>query len=90
MISPQLKTGIPEYQALAFRLMGLSHRTRFAWKVCGRLNHRLNFERLVTDSGEGVCVDPGEREAILGTGGPGPPEKGKGQQLAPDSGGEGM
>jgi hypothetical protein len=43
----------------------------------------------VTDSGEGVCVDPGEREAILGTGEPGPPEKGKGQQLAPDSGGEG-
>jgi hypothetical protein len=34
-------------------------------------------------------VDPGEKEAILGTGGPGPPEKGKGQQLAPDSGGEG-
>jgi hypothetical protein len=33
-------------------------------------------------------VDPEEREAILGTGGPGPPEKGSGQQLAPDSGGE--
>ncbi len=38
---------------------------------------------------EGVCLDPEGREAILGTGGPGPPEKGKGQQLAPDSGGEG-
>ncbi len=41
------------------------------------------------DSGEGVCVDPGERKAILGTGGSGPPERGKGQQLAPDSGEEG-
>jgi hypothetical protein len=50
----------------------------------------LNLQNnIVTDSGEGVCVDPGKREAILGTGGPGPPEKGKGQQLAPDSGGEG-
>ncbi len=47
------------------------------------LNQNIIF---VTDGGEGVCVDPGEREAILGTGGPGPPEKGKGQQLAPDSG----
>ncbi len=45
---------------------------------------------LVTDSWEGACVDPGGREAILGAGGgPGPPERGKGQQLAPDSGGEG-
>jgi hypothetical protein len=43
----------------------------------------------VTDSGEEVCVDPEEREAILGTVGPGPPEKRRGQQLAPDSGGEG-
>jgi hypothetical protein len=42
---------------------------------------------IVTDSEEGVCVDPGERDAILGTGGPGPPEKGEGQQLVPDSGG---
>jgi hypothetical protein len=50
----------------------------------------LNLQNnIVRDSGEGVCVDPGEREAILGTGGPGPPEKGKGQQLAPESGGEG-
>jgi hypothetical protein len=44
---------------------------------------------VVADSGEGVCVDPGEEGAILGTGGPGPPERGKGRQLAPDSGGEG-
>ncbi len=43
---------------------------------------------LVADSGEGVCVDPGEKEAILETGGPSPPEKGKGRQLAPDSGRE--
>ncbi len=43
----------------------------------------------VTDSEEGVCVDPGEKGAILETGGPGPPERGKGWQLAPDSGGEG-
>ncbi len=41
----------------------------------------------MTDSGEQVCVDPEEREAILGMGGPGPPGKGRGQQLAPDSGG---
>jgi hypothetical protein len=32
-------------------------------------------------------VDPGEREAILGMGGPDPPEKGKGQQLVLDNGG---
>ncbi len=32
-------------------------------------------------------MDPGERDAILGTGRPGPSEKGKGQQLVPDSGG---
>jgi hypothetical protein len=44
-------------------------------------------ERIVTDSEEGVCVDPGERDAILGTGGPGPPGKGEEQQLLPDSGG---
>jgi hypothetical protein len=50
------------------------------------LNQNIIF---VTDGEEGVCVDPEEREAILGTGGPGPPEKGKGQQLAPDSGGGG-
>ncbi len=29
-------------------------------------------------------MDPGEKGAILGTGGPGPPERGKGRQLAPD------
>ncbi len=41
---------------------------------------------VVPDSGKGVCVDPGEKEAILG---PGPPGGGKGWQLAPDSRGEG-
>jgi hypothetical protein len=50
---------------------------------------RWLMELHVTDSEEGVCVDPGEREAILGTGEPGPPEKGKGRKLVPDSGGEG-
>ncbi len=43
----------------------------------------------VTDSGKGVCVDPGEKGAILETGGPGLPGGEKGQQLAPDSRGEG-
>ncbi len=41
----------------------------------------------VTDSVEGVCVDSGEKEAILETGGPGPPGGEKGGQLASDSGG---
>jgi hypothetical protein len=44
--------------------------------------------RTVTDSGEGVCVDPGEKGAILEAGGPGPPGGGNGWQLASDSGGE--
>jgi hypothetical protein len=44
----------------------------------------------LADSGEGVCADPGEKGAILETGGSGPLERGKGRQLAPDSGGEGM
>ncbi len=42
------------------------------------------------DSVEGVCVDPGEREAILrarGVKGPSLPGGGKGGQLASDSGG---
>ncbi len=34
-----------------------------------------------------LCVDPGEKEAILEAGGPGPPVGGKGGQLASDSGG---
>jgi hypothetical protein len=46
MIFPLSQTGIPEYLALAFRLMGLTHQTRLAWKLCDRLIHRLNFERL--------------------------------------------
>jgi hypothetical protein len=41
----------------------------------------------VTDSAEGVCVDPGEMGAVLEAGGPGPPGGGKGGQLASDSGG---
>jgi hypothetical protein len=43
---------------------------------------------IVTDGGEGVCVDPGEKGAILEARWPGPPGGGKGWQLAPDSGGE--
>ncbi len=44
----------------------------------------------VTDNVEGMCVDPGEREAILEAGGvrgPSLPGGGKGGQLASDSGG---
>ncbi len=41
----------------------------------------------VTDGREGVCMDYGERDAILGTGGPASPGKGEGQQLVLDSGG---
>jgi hypothetical protein len=52
-------------------------------------NYAFSINIIVADSEEGVCVDPGENGAILETGGPGPPERGKGQQLAPDSGGEG-
>jgi hypothetical protein len=33
-----------------------------------------------------VCADPGKRDATLGVGGPGPPERGS-EQLDPDSGG---
>jgi hypothetical protein len=44
----------------------------------------------VTDGVEGMCVDPGEMEAILEAGGvrgPSPPGGGKSGQLASDSGG---
>ncbi len=44
----------------------------------------------VTDSMEGMCVDPGEMGATLQAGGargPGMPEGEKGGQLASDSGG---
>jgi hypothetical protein len=40
----------------------------------------------VTDGAEGVCVDPGEKGAILEAGEPGPPGGGKGRQLTSDSG----
>ncbi len=42
----------------------------------------------VTDSKGEVCVDPGEKGAILEAGGPSPPEEGKDWQLASDSRGE--
>jgi hypothetical protein len=44
----------------------------------------------VTDGVKGMCVDPGEMEAILKAGkarGPGPPGGEKGGQLPSDSGG---
>jgi hypothetical protein len=41
----------------------------------------------VLNPGKGVCADPGKRDATLGVGGPGPPERGSEQQLDPDSGG---
>ncbi len=41
----------------------------------------------VLNHGEGVCADPGKRDAILGIGGPDPPGKSEEQQLVPDSGG---
>jgi hypothetical protein len=61
-----------------------------SWQRLSILEVDLGLAHLfgnVTDSGEGVCVDPGEREAVLGTRAPSPPERGKRQQLAPDSGG---
>jgi hypothetical protein len=50
-------------------------------------NYYLFCLLCVTDGGEGVCVDPGEKEAILEAGGPSQPGEGKGRQLASDSGG---
>jgi hypothetical protein len=44
----------------------------------------------VMDGKRGECVDPGENGAILDAGGvegPGPPGRGKNEQLASDSGG---
>jgi hypothetical protein len=41
---------------------------------------------LVPNYGEGVCMDPGKRDATLGAGGPGPQVKSDEQQLVPDSG----
>ncbi len=41
----------------------------------------------VLNHGRGVCADPGKRDATLGVGGPGPPERGSERQLDPDSGG---
>jgi hypothetical protein len=47
------------------------------------------YDSTVTDSIEGMCVDPGEMGNTLQAGvarGPGPPEGEKGRQLASDSG----
>jgi hypothetical protein len=43
-------------------------------------NVGIIYKLTYTDSGEGVCVNPGKKEAILEAGG-------KGGQLASDSGG---
>ncbi len=47
----------------------------------------MYFTVIVPNCREGVCADPGKRDATLGAGGPGPPGKGDEQQLVPDSGG---
>jgi hypothetical protein len=41
----------------------------------------------VLDFEEGVCTDPGKRDATLGVGGPGPPGGDSEHQLVPDRGG---
>ncbi len=46
-----------------------------------------NYKPSVLNHGEGVCADPGKRDATLGVGGPGPPGGISEQQLIPDSGG---
>jgi hypothetical protein len=43
---------------------------------------------LVLDPGKGVCADPRGGDAILGTGGPGPPVGDSERQLSLDRGGE--
>jgi hypothetical protein len=58
-------------------------------QVLYSLIYKSTYTCIVTDSGKGVCVDPGEKGAILEARGPGPTGGGKGWQLAPDSGGEG-
>ncbi len=55
---------------------------------CKFLPEVYSLKGIVTDSKEEVCVDPGEKGAILEDGRPGPPGGGKGWQLASDSGGE--
>jgi hypothetical protein len=56
--------------------------------VAGAVMMDIDFVMIVTDGVEGVCVDPGEMEAILEAGGvrgPGPPGGEKSRQLASDS-----
>jgi hypothetical protein len=48
----------------------------------------FQHNRTVMASKGEVCVDSGEKGAILEAGGPGPLGGGKGWQLASDSGGE--
>jgi hypothetical protein len=51
------------------------------------LDYSLLSDLTVLNHGEGVCVDPGKRDATLGVGGPGPPGGDSEHQLIPDSGG---
>jgi hypothetical protein len=52
-----------------------------------QFSKRFLYKHPVSDGAERVCVDPGEMGAILGARGPGLPGRGKGGQLASDSGG---
>ncbi len=56
--------------------------------VVFKLLYLILFIIIVMDSGEGVCVYPGEKGAIMESGGSCLPGGGKGWQLAPDSGEE--
>ncbi len=47
-----------------------------------------NWIGTVLNPGEGVCLDPVERDAILEVKGPGPPRGVSERQLSPDRGGE--
>jgi hypothetical protein len=51
-----------------------------------KFKNQQRFLVSVLNHGEGVCADPGKRDATLGVGGPGPPGKSDEQQLVPDSG----
>jgi hypothetical protein len=59
---------------------------RFDYRYCPPIFKRVGHVT-VTDGREGVCADPGKRDATLGTGEPAPPREGGGQLLVPDSGG---
>jgi hypothetical protein len=58
-------------------------------RIFNRIGHNIcrDIKVTVTNSKEGVCVDPGEKGEIYWKPGD-PPGGGKGWQLASDSGGE--